>query len=156
VLEKDRSIEQRVSALDGLPSAEELATGLFRLPPRLDLGTLKLALEVGDTRVFVGKSADGDDLFCFCRGAHGGGGGGWSRTVLASRGIAAAWSQNAHRSFAYGIVADDVLAVRVANCDAVLKNNVFLAEAPVASQVVLTRAAGDQLVDFPTSPSGRH
>jgi hypothetical protein len=156
VLENARPIEQRVSALDRLPSVKELEASLFRLTPRLDPNSVKLALDVGDTRVFIGRSADGEDLFYFFLGSGGGGGSGGPRTGLATRGVKASWSQDSDRSFAFGIVADDVLAVRVADSDAVLQNNAFLAEAPVGSQMVLTLAAGNRVVDFPVSPTARH
>lgn len=153
--ESDRPIELRVSVLDR-PRAETdaLPAHFGQLGgDRLDASSVRLALAVGDCRMYIGRGATEDELFQIFQEPFGGTGSAGLRSTLASHGALPAWGSGGDgRCLAHGIVADSVIAVRVDGVDAVVENNAFIAEVPSpGGEVILTTADGER--EFPRPPS---
>ncbi len=140
----------RAPPTDGVPDHQAPM-----LHDRLDMDSIRLALAVDGRRVYIGRGVDEDELYQFFWHSSGGGGSGGPRSVLASHGAKPAWSSGGNgRCFAYGIVADSVIAVRVDGIEAVLENNAFLVEVPSSGgPVVVTTADGER--EFPRPPTMR-
>ncbi len=148
--EADRPPAERVSVLDRAPnSADRLAIesrpSLTRLHTRLE--RVRLAFEVGNIKVLVGRDSD-DLLYLAIYGDWGGGSCGSMRWVLREHGAIVSSTSDGVRVLVGGIVADEVTAVRVGDVPAYLRDNAFLAEigrddSPVP---VITTHAGDREV----------
>jgi hypothetical protein len=154
--EIDRPPAERVSVLDRPPNAAEHRPFdrllLRSLEDRLE--RVRVALDVDDIEVLVGRDGD-DGLFVAIQVARGGGAvGGGSRWVLRDYGAIVLNSGNGRRVFVVGIVADEVAAVRVGDVPAHLGSNAFLAEiGPDDSSVpVITTPEGDREVGRPPRP----
>jgi hypothetical protein len=157
VREADRPIELRVSVLDRPRSDSDVVPDHMKQMHggRLDVSSVRLALVVGDCRIYIGRGVDEDDLYQFLWHSSGGGASGGPRSVLASHGVKPAWNSGGdRRCLAHGIVADSVTAVRVDGIEAVLENNAYIVEVPsIGGPVVVTTADGER--EFPRPPSLR-
>jgi hypothetical protein len=148
--EADRPPAERVSVLDrALNSADRLAVesvpSLMGLDGRVE--RVRLALEVRDRRVLIGRDSD-DGLYLIVSDSRGGGASGGTRRVLREHGAIKMVSSDTQRVLVSGVVPDEVTAVRVGDALAYLRNNGFLAEigrddSPV---VVITTPAGEREV----------
>jgi hypothetical protein len=118
---------------------------LKRLANRLDV--YRVALTAEDAIVLVGRD-DSDRLYVTVADGHGGGGGGTYRWVLRERGAIMNVASNTSRALVCGIVADEVIAVRVGGAWAHLGHNAFLAQIDpdTVPDIVITTADGDRLV----------
>jgi hypothetical protein len=148
--EAQRPIAERVSLLDRSPrAADRLAVksrpSLTRRAEHLE--RVRLAFEVGDRMVLIGRDDD-DSLYVMFCDSSGGGACGSMRWVLREHGAIAQMSSNGQRVVVTGIVSDEVTAVRVGDVSAMLRNNAFMADigADDSPRVVLTTADGDREV----------
>jgi hypothetical protein len=114
---------------------------------------LRLALEVGGSQILVGRD-EADGLYVGIKQhPYGGAACGSKRWVLRESGAIVLVSGDGQRCFVSGIVADEVIAVRVGDVRASLRDNAFLAEigrddSPVP---VITTPSGDREVGRPTA-----
>jgi hypothetical protein len=108
------------------------------------LERIRLALELGDCKVFIGRDAD-DGLHLMLRYREGGGASGGKRWVLREHGAIVMRVSNLQRVIVSGVVADEVTAVRVGDVPAYLRSNGFLVEiGPDESPVVVVTALGGE------------
>jgi hypothetical protein len=138
--EADRPIGERVSVLDRPAidgdSPPEVSASML---PGVELSSLRLALVDDDRRVYIGRRGH-DGLFVLFLDVRGGSGSEGRRSTLAERGAIVAWSSvPGDRFVAAGIVADPVMAVRVGEIPAALRNNAFAALIPLGASDVLHR-----------------
>ena len=134
--------------LDRTPERADRSAAESR-PIRLDgrAEDLRLALAVDDCMVLVGRDDD-DGLYLAISNAMGGGACKSARWVLREKGAIVMTQSGGRRVFVFGIVADEVIAVRVGDVPARMGENVFLAEigrddSPVP---VITTTRGDREV----------
>jgi hypothetical protein len=126
----------------------------------VDVASVRLAFSDDDHHVYIGVACPGDSLLLCSDSTFGGGSSIGARDTLVSHG---ARVQGAVRNEGLrdetrevvGIVADEVIAVRVGATEAVLVNNVFVATgASVDDPIVVTTADGERVVQRPTLPTG--
>jgi hypothetical protein len=156
VREADRPIELRVSVVDR-PRADE---DVLPIPGRmfehgLDESSIRLALVVGDWRMYIARGVNDDEIYQWLAHPSGGGGSGGSRSTFVTHGALVAWGSGGDgRCIAHGVVPDAVIAVRVDGVQAVLANNAYVAEVPgMWGEIILTTAEGER--EFPRPPSLR-
>ena len=153
VRESERPLAERVSFLDR-PATErdrlaiESRPFLKRRASRL--ACFRVAVQAEDATVLIGKD-DSDSLFVTCFDTHGGGGSGTGRWVLREHGAIMSVASNTDRALLYGVVSDEVIAVRVGGRWAHFENNAFLAEIDrdTVPDIVITTKDGDRPITYP-------
>jgi hypothetical protein len=127
--ETDRPPAERVSVLDRAPNvADRSAVESSLLLAGLSMERVRLACEVDDSQVLVGR--DEDDGLCLAiqKPSGSGAAGVGTRSVLREAGAVVLVCSDGRRVFVGGIVADEVTAVRVGDVPAYVRDNAFLAE----------------------------
>ena len=144
-------MEQRVSVLDRAPTAADavpepmLSTGMGQ---EVDVASIRLALTFDDCRIYVGCGTRNGSLFLCVDSPDGGGSSVGPRATLVTHGARVQGGDGR----TIGIVADPVTAVRVGGVEAVLANNVFVANASLYDGIVVTTPEGERRVPRPPQP----
>ena len=154
VRERERPLEQRVSVLDRAPmesdaAPEPMLTGPMR--QEVDVASVRLALTFDGCRIYVGLGTRYDSLFLAVDGPNGGGSSVGPRSTLVTDGARVQGGEGR----TIGIVTDPVIAVRVGGVEAVLANNVFIANASLYEAIVVTTPEGERTLPRPPQPDPR-
>ena len=149
--EADRPVSERVSVLDRRPRDGDLPIFSGPLDDRVDPSSVRLALVDDDRRVYIGRGAD-DELSVLFVDVQGGGACTGPRSSLIESGAIVQWTSGSggangrpskSRFVVTGIVADIVIAVRVGDVPATLRNNAFAAVMPRGAADVVTVSTSD-------------
>jgi hypothetical protein len=154
VRERERPLEQRVSVLDRAPTESDVVPETVLTAPmrqEVDVASIRLALTFDDRRIYVGLGTRPESLFLGVDGPNGGGASVGPRATLVTHGARVQGGEG----MTIGVVADPVTAVRVGDVEAVLANNVFVAEASLSGGIVVTSPAGERTVPRPPQPDPR-
>lgn len=152
--EMERPLEQRVSVLDRAPTESDAVPEPMLTAPmmqELDVSSVRLALTFDDCRIYVGLGTQPESLFLGVDGPNGSGASIGPRATLVTHGARV----QGDGGMTIGIVADPVTAVRVGDVEAVLANNVFMANASMYEGIVVTTAEGERTVPRPPQPDPR-
>jgi hypothetical protein len=136
---------------DDLPDDGRLSARLLR--PH----TSRLALDHGGARLYVGEAMRADSIYFAHREPTSGGGWEFPYRVFAEHRAAITGRVGDDRRGAqlWGVITDEVIAVRVAGHDAVMGENVFfvvLNDSAAPDEVTLTTASGDHEIRWRPPP----
>ncbi len=159
--EVDRPVDKRLSVLDRPASAADALPDYIpsvkrwaqRLP---DASAVRLAFADRERCIYLAPGElDGvEQVHVLIREAHGGSATRFPRDALATHGAGgiSAGENGQGRYTVRGVVSDEVLAVRIGDIDAIVQNNVFIADVSSSPDaVVLATPRGEHRIRLGTS-----